>query len=49
MVSERGYVPVSREWTLAEVATELGVDTSTASETVRRATGRLVERFLLER
>lgn len=43
-----GYFTVPRESTLAAVADELGVDTSTASETIRRATGRLVERFLLD-
>ena len=45
----RGYFAVPRECTLAEVAAELGVDTSTASETVRRATARVVEQFLLGR
>ena len=43
----QGYFTVPRESTLAEVADELGVDTSTASETIRRATARVVERFLL--
>lgn len=44
-----GYFAVPREATLAAVADELGVDTSTASETIRRGTARVVERFLLER
>jgi predicted DNA binding protein len=40
---------VPRECTLADVADELGVDTSTASETIRRATARIVDAFLVER
>lgn len=42
-----GYFAVPREATLAEVADRLGVDTSTASETIRRANARLVEWFLV--
>jgi predicted DNA binding protein len=45
----RGYFTVPRECTLADVADELGVDTSTASETIRRATARIVDAFLVER
>ncbi|WP_254272696.1 helix-turn-helix domain-containing protein [Haloarcula marina] len=43
----RGYFEVPRRCTLADVAADLGVDTSTASETIRRATGRVMEQFLL--
>lgn len=42
----RGYFEVPRSCTLAELADDLGVDKSTASETVRRATARVVEQFL---
>jgi predicted DNA binding protein len=42
-----GYFEVPRRATLAEVAADLGIDTSTASETIRRAVGRVMERFLL--
>jgi hypothetical protein len=42
-----GYFEVPRDCTLAEVAAELGVDTSTASETIRRGQARVVEWFLL--
>jgi len=45
----RGYFDVPRECTLAEVADALGVDKSTASETVRRGTGRVLEQFLVGR
>jgi hypothetical protein len=41
-----GYFEVPRRSTLATVAEELGVDTSTASETLRRATARLVAAHL---
>jgi predicted DNA binding protein len=44
-----GYFAVPRESTLAEVADALAVDTSTASETIRRGTARVLEQFLLER
>jgi predicted DNA binding protein len=44
-----GYFEVPRECTLAAVAEELGVDTSSASETIRRATARVIDRFLLDR
>jgi len=43
----RGYFEVPRDSTLSAIADELGVDTSTASETIRRATGRIVSQFLL--
>ena len=43
-----GYFEVPRTSTLAEVAAELGVDTSTASETIRRGAGRVLDRYLLE-
>lgn len=42
-----GYFDVPRGCTLADLAAELGVDKSTASETIRRGTGRVVGRFLL--
>lgn len=42
-----GYFAVPRECTLAELADELAVDTSTASETIRRATARVVDQYLL--
>ena len=42
-----GYFEVPRTSTLAEVAAELGVDTSTASETIRRGAGRVLDRYLL--
>ncbi len=45
----RGYFDVPRECTLAELADALGVDTSSASETIRRGTGRVVEQFLVGR
>lgn len=41
-----GYYAVPRDCTLAEVADALDVDTSTASEILRRAEARLVERHL---
>jgi len=43
-----GYFEVPRECTLADLSATLGVDKSTASETLRRAEARLVKRFLLE-
>lgn len=49
VAQQRGYFAVPRDCTLEEVADALGVDTSTASETVRRATGRVVEQFLARR
>lgn len=45
----RGYFDVPRECTLAELADGLGVDKSTASETIRRATARIVGQFLVSR
>jgi predicted DNA binding protein len=45
----RGYFEVPRECTLAELATDLGVDKSTASETIRRGQARVLERFLVGR
>lgn len=45
----RGYFDVPRECTLADLAATLGVDKSTASETIRRATGRVVDQFLVGR
>ena len=44
-----GYFDVPRECTLAELAETLGVDKSSASETIRRGTGRVVKQFLLGR
>jgi len=42
----RGYFEVPRSCTLAELADDLGVDKSTASEMIRRATARVVEQFV---
>jgi predicted DNA binding protein len=42
-----GYFEVPRECTLADLAGTLGVDKSTASETLRRAVARVVDQFLL--
>lgn len=42
-----GFFEVPRDATLAEVATALDVDKSTASVTLRRATNRIVDWFLL--
>jgi predicted DNA binding protein len=44
-----GYFEVPRECTLAELADRLGVDKSTASETIRRGQTRLVKSSLLRR
>jgi predicted DNA binding protein len=44
-----GYFEVPRDSSLAEVADRLNVDTSTVSETLRRGTARVLERFFLER
>lgn len=49
LAHRRGYFAVPRECTLAEVADALGVDKSTASETIRRGTDRVVEQFLVDR
>jgi predicted DNA binding protein len=43
-----GYFRVPRECTLSEVADALDVDTSTASETIRRGSERVLEQFLLD-
>jgi predicted DNA binding protein len=43
-----GYFEVPRDTTLAAVADALDVDTSTASETLRRAVARVLDRFFLE-
>jgi predicted DNA binding protein len=45
----QGYFEVPRDCSLAEVADALEVDPSTASETIRRGTARLLGRFLSER
>ena len=42
-----GYFEVPRRCPLAEVANVLGVDKSTASETIRRAVARVLAQFLL--
>jgi len=44
-----GYFEVPRESTLAEVADALNVDTSSASETIRRAANRIIEDFIVTR
>jgi predicted DNA binding protein len=45
----QGYFEVPRACTLADVAAELGVDKSTASETIRRGQARVLEEYLLGR
>jgi uncharacterized protein (DUF2267 family) len=42
-----GYFEVPRDTTLAAVADALDVDTSTASETLRRAVARVLDRFFM--
>lgn len=49
VAQRRGYFEVPRDCTLAEVADTLDVDKSTASETIRRGTARVLEQFLLTR
>jgi len=44
---QRGYFEVPRECNLTELGAALGIDKSTASETIRRATDRVVAQFLL--
>lgn len=44
-----GYFAVPRECTLADLADTLGVDKSTASETIRRGTSRVISQFFLDR
>ncbi|WP_156105572.1 helix-turn-helix domain-containing protein [Halobellus rufus] len=44
---QRGYFEVPRQCDLTELGAALGVDKSTASETLRRATDRVVGQFLL--
>lgn len=43
----RGYFEVPRECTLAELADALGVDKSSASETIRRGAGRVIGQFVV--
>lgn len=45
----RGYFEVPRTCTLAELADTLGVDKSSASETIRRGAGRIIGQFLIRR
>lgn len=45
----RGYFEVPRECTLAELADALGVDKSSASETIRRGAGRIIGQFIVSR
>jgi predicted DNA binding protein len=49
VAQRRGYFAVPRECTLADLADVLNVDKSTASETIRRGTARIVEQFLVNR
>lgn len=49
VAQRRGYFAVPRECTLADLADVLDVDKSTASETIRRGTARIVEQFLVNR
>lgn len=44
-----GYFEVPRACTLEDVADRIGVDKSTASETIRRGSGRILEWFLVGR
>lgn len=46
VAQRRGYFEVPRACTLAAVADELGIDKSTASETIRRGTARVLTEFL---
>ncbi len=43
----RGYFEVPRECTLAELADALGVDKSSASETIRRGAMRIIGQFII--
>lgn len=43
---QMGYFEVPRDCTLADIASELDVDKSTASEIIRRAQARIVTRYL---
>ncbi len=43
----RGYFEVPRDCTLAEVAETLEIDKSSASETIRRGTARVLQQFLV--
>lgn len=45
----RGYFDVPRECTLDELADTLGVDKSSASETIRRGTSRIIGQFIVSR
>jgi len=47
VAQRRGYFDVPRDCTLAELADVLDVDKSTASETIRRGTARVLEQFLV--
>lgn len=49
VAQRHGYFAVPRECTLADLADVLDVDKSTASETIRRGTARIVEQFLVNR
>lgn len=50
IVAQReGYFQVPRECTLEDIADTLDVDKSTASETIRRGTARVVGQFFLDR
>ncbi|WP_420191821.1 helix-turn-helix domain-containing protein [Haloplanus salinarum] len=44
---QRGYFEVPRQCNLTELGDALGVDKSTASETIRRATDRVVAQYFL--
>jgi len=45
---EKGYYETPRRCTLADIADDFGVASSTASETLRRAEGHIVERFVAD-
>lgn len=47
VAQREGYFEVPRDCTLAELAETLDIDKSTASETIRRGTARVINQFLL--
>lgn len=49
VAQRKGYFEVPRGCTLDDIAATLDVDKSSASETLRRAIGRIVGQFLMER
>lgn len=47
VANRRGYFAVPRECSLADLADTLGVDKSSASETIRRGAGRIIGEFFV--